>query len=89
MSAESQAEKWADWCDEAGSFAICGTRVVEHSRRSEGIKWCFHCRTRHEFWWVVMVPDGLSYYGPHVEIQGIKDDCTEMFPGWTRELDEH
>ena len=53
-----------------------------------GDKWCFHCRTRHEFWWVVMAPTGLSYYGPHVEIHGVKRDCTDLFPGWTREWED-
>jgi len=77
--------KTADWCETTGNLTIVGTRMVEHSRRSEGIKWCFHCRKRHEFFYVVMVPDGLSYYGPHVEIRGIDRDCTDLFPGWTRE----
>jgi hypothetical protein len=40
----------ADWCEDFGALAICGTSTVEHSRTSEGVKWCFHCRKRHEFW---------------------------------------
>ena len=82
------AETWADWCESDGDVAICGTRMKEHSRTSEGVKWCFHCRKRHEFFYVVMVPDGLSYYGPSVSIDGIKDDCTDLFPGWTREWED-
>jgi len=78
----------ADWCDVEGDFAICGTRMKEHSRRSQGDKWCFHCRKRHEFFWVVMVPDGPSYYGPNAGIEGIGSECTDLFPGWTREWDE-
>jgi hypothetical protein len=81
-------EKVADWCEETEGFAICGTRMVEHSRRSMDVKWCFTCRKRHEFWWVVMAPDGMSYYGPHVEIQGARDGCRDLFPGWTREWGE-
>lgn len=80
--------EYADWCEADDGFAICGTRTKEGSRRSLGDRWCFHCRARHEFWHVVMVPDGLSYYGPHIEIQGIKDGCTDLFPGWTREWSE-
>jgi hypothetical protein len=62
--------------------------MKEASRRSMGEKWCFHCRKRDNFDWVVMVPDGLSYYGPHVEIHGVKRGCTDLFPGWTREWGE-
>lgn len=87
MSA-TEAEQWADWCESDGSFAICGTRMREHSRRSEGIKWCFHCRKRHEFWFVVTVPDGLSYYGPNYSIDGPTRECTDLFPGWSREWEE-
>ena len=75
----------ADWCEVEGDLAICGTRMKEHSRRSMGIKWCFHCRKRHEFFWVVSVPVGISYYGPDADIEGIGSDCTDLFPGWTRE----
>lgn len=81
-------EAIADWCATDGRVSICGTRMKEHSRRSLGDKWCFHCRKRHEFSHVVMAPDGLSYYGPHVEIQGVRQDCSDLFPGWYREWDE-
>ena len=86
MSAATEAT--ADWCYSDGRFAICGTTMKEHSRRSEGVKWCFHCRKRHEFFWVVMVPDGLSYYGPEARMGGIASGCTDLFPGWTREWGE-
>ena len=82
-------ETYADWCVDDGAFAICGTRMVEHSRRSEGVKWCFKCRKRHEFWWVVMAPDGLSYYGPSAHMEGVTDECRDLFPGryWAVEED--
>lgn len=86
MSAATQ--EWADWCHADGQVSICGTRMKEHSRTSMGQRWCFHHRRRHEFARVVMVPDGLSYYGPHIEIQGETDDCTDLFPGWTREWED-
>lgn len=79
------AETFADWCEVDEGFAICGTRMKEAHRDSMGVKWCFKCRKRHEFWWVVMVPDGMSYYGPHAEIHGVTDECTDLFPGWSRE----
>lgn len=75
----------ADWCATDGTIAICGTRMREHSRRSEGERWCFHHRRRHEFWWVVDVPDGPSYYGPNAYMAGTDRDCTDLFPGWSRE----
>jgi len=75
----------ADWCEVEGDFAICGTHMKEHSRRSQGDKWCFHCRKRHEFFWVVMVPVGLSYYGPSADMEGIGSECNDLFPGWIRE----
>lgn len=81
------AEASADWCVSDSAFAVCGTVMKEHSRRSEGERWCFHCRKRHEFWWVVMVPDGLSYYGPSAHMDGIKPDCTDLFPGSYREIE--
>lgn len=78
----------ADWCEVGENFAICGTHMKEHGRRSMGVKWCFRCRVRHEFFHVVMAPVGLSYYGPHVEIHGVRNDCSDLFPGWTREWEE-
>lgn len=76
----------ADWCVVEGEFAICSTRMKEASRHSEGVKWCFHCRKRHEFWWVVKVPDGFSYYEPTADMEGIRPDCSDLFPGWSRFL---
>lgn len=78
----------ADWCSKEGGISISGTRMKEHSRKNMGERWCFHCRKRHDFWDVMMVPDGYSYYGPHSYIEGIKPYCTDLFPGWTRELIE-
>lgn len=74
----------ADWCVDSGVGSICGTRMEERSRRSEGVRWCFSCRTRHEFWWVVMAPAGVSYYGPTAHIEGTSAQCTDLFPGWYR-----
>jgi hypothetical protein len=83
-------EVWADWCESDEAFAICGTRMKEYSRRSEGVHWCFRCRRRVEFEWVVMAPDGLSYYGPtaHMECTNCKSANGDLFPGWTRESED-
>lgn len=78
-------EQTADWCrDIGGGVMICGTDMKEVSRKSQGIKWCFHCRKRHEFWWVVDAPVGISYYGPNAYMVGIGRECTDLFPGWYR-----
>ena len=78
-------EVTADWCEVQGDLTICGTHMKELSRRSQGTKWCFHCRKRHEFFWVVSVPVGISYYGPSADLEGIGNECTDLFPGWSRE----
>lgn len=78
----------ADWCATDGNLTICGTRMVEHSRDSQGVRWCFTCRKRHEFWWVVSVPDGLSYYGPTEDMEGVTPECSDLFPGRSREWSE-
>ena len=75
----------ADWCEDNGSVVICGTDMVESSRESQGDRWCFHHRKRHEFWWVVMVPTGLSYYGPTAHMEGIGRNCTVHRLVWLRD----
>lgn len=78
----------ADWCVTDGPVTICGTKYEEYSRDSMGVRWCFHHRRRHEFFWVVMSPAGRSYYGPHASVCGETSDCTDLFPGWSREAIE-
>lgn len=64
-----------------------GPAMEEVRRESEGVKWCFHCRKRREFFYIVTAPVGLSYYGPSAEIQcgHCKTWNGDLFPGWTRE----
>ena len=78
----------ADWCVTVRNLSICGTTDEETHRKPWGVRWCFHCRTRHEFWWVVYSPIGLSYYGPRGAVEGVKPDCSDLFPGWYREWSE-
>lgn len=81
------SEPSADWCAGNGNLVICGTSMAEHSRRPLGLKWCFACRKRGEFDYIVMAPTGPSYYGPYAVIKC--SNCGEpdgdLFPGWTRE----
>lgn len=77
-------EQEADFVYDYGDVAICGTRMVEYARESFGVRWCFHCRRRHEFTWVYSAPDGLSYYGPSACLEGVAAECTDLFPGWSR-----
>lgn len=84
----SAIEQSADWCADDGDVAICGTRMVEYGRQSLGIRWCFTCRARHEFWRVCLAPDGMSYSGPIDRYDGVKDGCRDLFPGWYREAVE-
>lgn len=80
----------ADWCQTNGQVVICGTRMKEYSRQSEGTRWCFCCRRRAEFQRVVTVPDGRSYYGPSIRIEcaNCKTPDGDLFPGRFREWNE-
>ena len=78
----------ADWCADYGDVVICGTDMEEYARRSMGERWCFTHRRREEFWRVCYAPTGLSYYGPEAHIEGPTRDCTDLFPGWTREWED-
>ena len=85
MSATLRESDNADWCADNGQVAICGTDMEEYHRDSMGERWCFTCRKRHEFWWVYMAPSGLSYYGPTAHVEGARNGCRDLFPGWYRE----
>lgn len=78
----------ADWCVSAGGISITGTDMVEYKRETKGDRWCFTCRKRHEFWWVYLRPDGISYYGPEAHVEGVKRGCRDLFPGWFYEAVE-
>jgi hypothetical protein len=80
----------ADYCAPFEGGVVCGTKMKEGSRRSEGVRWCFCCRKRVEFHYIVMVPDGESWYGPYPEIKcsGCNQIDGDLFPGRTREWEE-
>ncbi len=77
----------ADWCATDGQITISGTHMVEYSRQSEGVRWCFSCRRRSEFNRVVTVPSGISYYDgcAWIECVSCKAVDGDLFPGWHRE----
>lgn len=67
---------------------VCVETEREIKRTPDGERWCFHCRHRRAFEYVVSAPtDPMSYYGPSQAIY-----CTvcngydaDLFPGRSRE----
>lgn len=60
----------ADWCVATPTLSMHGTRMVEVLREPHGEpRWCFRCRKRRQFLYVVHAPDGPSYYGPNPSIR--------------------
>jgi hypothetical protein len=77
----------------AGVIVCYGPQMEERSRTSMGVRWCFKCRTRAEFSWVVMSPvidwddEGSIYaamWGPtaYSECGHCGKHGGELFPGW-------
>jgi hypothetical protein len=79
--------------EDTPTLHILRTPMEEVARRSEGERWCFRCRKRREFVYVVTRPivrsldDTGSWYGPTHQIEcticrAVDGDC---FPGTERE----
>ena len=75
----------------SGAVVICSEPVEEIYRESIGERWCFICRARREFWYLVHAPVGLSYYGPNPSIRcgtcgQVDGDCgfgrSREWEGW-------
>ncbi len=66
-----------------------GPETREIVRRSEGEKWCFHCRTRREFFYIVTAPVVMDWYGPNpgVKCGHCNTSDGDLFPGREREWD--
>ena len=65
--------------------------MSEEVRRTlEGERWCFVCRKRREFEYVVLVPVEMSYYGPtrRIECSQCRTVDGDLFPGAEREWSE-
>lgn len=70
------------------AVTICyGAEHREVRRESEGVKWCFQCRKRAEFFYVVTTPIVPDYYGPMANIRCGSCDASDgdLFPGRERE----
>lgn len=67
------------------NVTICYEPEKEVARRSEGERWCFHCRARREFFQIIMAPIELySYYGPRNLIKCGTCDTTDGDVGFGR-----
>lgn len=66
-----------------------GSAMEEVKRESLSIRWCFACRTRQEFWFIVTAPIEPSYYGPNVDVKcgHCNTSDGDCFPGRYREWD--
>lgn len=63
----------------------------ERLREPDGERWCFRCRKRRVFEYVVTVPvDPESWYGPgrRIECGSCGLDDGDLFPGRVREWEE-
>lgn len=84
----------------APNVVICRGPVMEEaSRNSMGVKWCFKCRKRAEFNWIVMAPVidwndeasiSAAMWGPtaHSECGNCRQHAGELFPGWSYRWDD-
>ena len=72
------------------AFHVCRTPMEEIHRESLGDRWCFHCRRRHEFVYLIRATVEPSYYDPTPSIQGLPCGAQDgdMFPGHEREWGE-
>lgn len=64
-----------------------GPATREVKRESQGIKWCFSCRNRREFFFTVHAPIVPDYYGPTCDIrcEHCNKSDADLFPGHERE----
>lgn len=57
-------------CTRVGNAVIChGGSQVELIRRNDGVRWCFSCRGRHEFEFILTGDAEPSYYEPNPSIR--------------------
>ena len=60
-------------------------RVIKNE--SQGELWCFHCRKRREFFFIVTAPVEPDWYGPNADIKcgHCNTSDGDLFPGRERE----
>ena len=76
--------------DEAVVHINYGPEMVEVVNRRDGqVRWCFACRQRREFRYIVMAPAVPDWYGPntYVKCASCKTSDGDLFPGRDRESD--
>lgn len=67
-----------------------GPEMVEVVNRRDGeTRWCFACRKRREFRYIVMAPVKPDWYGPTRDIKcgHCRTSDGDLFPGGEREWD--
>lgn len=86
--------------EDFGRVVIChGPQMEKTSRDPMGVKWCFKCRKRAEFAWIVLSPVidwndeasiAAAMWGPTAfsECGNCKRHGGELFPGWTYRWEE-
>ena len=65
-----------------------GPQMVERVNRVDGeTRWCFVCRQRRGFRYIVMAPVEPDWYGPHADIKcgTCNTSDGDLFPGRERE----
>jgi hypothetical protein len=69
---------------------VCGPRMKEVRRESVGERWCFVCRKRREFAFVVMDTVEMSYWGPTASVECVDRGHSDgdLFPGRCREWED-
>ena len=78
-------------CAVLDGVVICREEMRETVREQDGMeRWCFCCRAKRVFEFVVSSPVGISYYGPNAYIECVTCRTTDgdMFPGRYREWEE-
>lgn len=67
---------------------ICrGPAMEEVVNRPDGeVRWCFVCRKRREFRYIVMAPTEPDWYGPHADVKcaHCRTSDGDLFPGRER-----
>lgn len=64
-----------------------GPEMREVKREGRGERYCFRCRTRREFWFIVTAPIVPDWYGPNCDIRcgHCHKSDGDLFPGRERE----
>lgn len=75
-------------CTEFEGGVVCREEMKITTQRPDGDpRWCFVCRKRRPFEFVVWSPVGLSYYDPNPSIRCTvcETSDSDLFPGRQRE----